>query len=667
MPYITGVETALSAYYRAAPSVYNRTSKGVYPVSENETVTITGFNLTDCESYIGDEYVGSTSINIGEVAKSGELTLTVNGVEALNNKNDNDASGSYKENLTGENAEYGYNRMPNGVNNNNLTDDVKFDIWEFKNVANPVNGGAEYVTMKISPATGRPGFSYANSILYFNMPAYASDQADSGNGTAAPANNTTTGDIYSQIPVGMNYGGFSHSTFCFDKNGMPYGVAMSTDTDSAGKSAFLQFFSREAPLIPSRMNQQMNYHGSINASRIEASTVEVYEREDGDYSGWMTDINRIQSIGMEASVTNNYTYIFMAYYDSLVKQVRFRWGTVGARPHDIDGTRNADNNGYNRNSVTAYGLHDIVDGNSYTGTYQAADYNGTYLRPEYPTDSLLQYGTANRNYGVQKIAATGITDAKDDYASPTDTFKAGKYVSLTIVNKDTANPVPVVAWYDEVQRKLCMAYNANPTGSNTWVTKEIDSDAGLYVKIAADKTGAIHFAYYNSAGSDLKYAYLSGLNDTEADIVMVDSFLSVGAKPTIDVVKNGTSWVPYIGYQMNGNLGTPAAAKIAYPVGSNVLAGVDNKDCFTGDWEVSVVPTKNIPKDDLINVGLHKNADGEIQNFTTTEKEDDIPNTIIQNQTLNVCSPSIVYGNKTQNPVVGYGIDTGAIEMGQKK
>jgi hypothetical protein len=255
----------------------------------------------------------------------------------------------------------------------------------------------------------------------------------------------------------------------------------------------------------------------------------------------------------------------------------------------------------------------------------------------------------------------------DDYANPT-TLQAGSHVALSLVNKDTANPTVVVSWYDEKNSQLCLAYNENPTTSTTWVSKVIDYNAGLYVKSVADKDGGIHLAYYNSAGSDLKYAYLSSHTDTTPDIVMVDSFLSVGAKPTIDVVKlseNG-NWVPYIGYQMNGNLGNSAAAKIAYLKSTEIKAGADNNDFYTGDWEISVVPTKNIPKDDLINIGLNKYEENwVIKAFGTgTDKKAVGFDT---NEVMNVGKPSLHYANGTSYPVVAYGISTGAIEMGQKK
>lgn len=685
VPYVTGIGTELSAFYRSASSVYARTSTGRYPLHEDESITFYGFNLGTPEVALngttlssGEKEVSLSDIvsgsnkatrTTGTTAKSGAFAVSVNSLQAINNMNDNT-----KE----------YNQQPNNVNNNTLTDDLYADVWQFKNAAEPINGGAKYVTMKINPKTGVPGFSYANSILYFNMPGYNSSSRNYNDGQwYRGADSKVEGSQYSQIPFGMNYGGFSHNTFAFDNYGYSYGAAMCTDTQSAKASAFFQFFSREAPLDSSVMDQNMNYVNSMNASRLDSSTVQI---SSGD-NGWVTDTDRIQSIAMEtthastsAPSSSTPTYIYMAYYDKSARQVRFRWGTVGATTDSIDGQTNnnvtSTNNAYTQPSTFAnrngYGLDDIVD-SIYTGYAQSAKNDGN-TRPNSLPDSYIKYSyTKNSGVPIQVVAANGIRGANAAYSSAT-TYGAGEYVSLAIVDKDSSNPIAVVSWYDSKNMQLCMAYNTSPTTSNNWVSKVVDSNGGINVKIAADSDGGIHFAYYdNKGGSDLKYAYMSSCTATP-QIVSVDSFGSVGAKCTIDLAKNANGkWVPYIGYQMNAYLGTPLAAKIAYlpeGVSSAIPAGVNDKDYYTGDWEVSIVPTSNIPNDDLINVGVWRDSNGKAKVFTSNSDwsiGDVAPGQVVSNSTLNVGNATIVHGNNTSNPIIGYGIDTGAIEMAQKK
>lgn len=655
VPYVTEITTSLSDFNRDAPSTFARTAKGKYVVKENADIVLKGYNLgtTPTVTLNGTSLTKSTSTNVGSSAKSGALSVSVNGIEFLNNKNNNETE---------------YNMQPNGTNNNTLTDDVYIDVWQFKNAAEPVSGGAEYVTMKINPKTGVPGFSFANSILYFNMPAYDSNQGD----TNWRATSGLGEGPYSQIAVGMNYGGFSHNTFAFDAYGYSYGAAMCTDTQSAQASAYFQFFSREAPLPYNKLDQNLNYVNAPNCSRLDSSSIEVAS------SKWITDINRIQSPSMETSYSGGVdvkpssttpVYVFMAYYDQPVKQVRFRWGTVADETDTIDGKKHDSESTFNSNP--SYGLRDVVN-QKYTGSSQSSKDDGQ-TRPSSVSDSYIKYGSQ----AIQIVAASGVAGGKSQY-STSKNGGAGQYVSLSIANKDTKNqnPVAVVTWYDAVNLKLCMAYNKNPTTSNTWTKRIIDENGGINVKTVIDGNGGVHFAYYdNIHGSDLKYAYLPSYDSTEdPQIVVVDAYGAVGAKCTIDVAKDSEgNWVPYIGYQMNAYLGTPLASKVAYRTDfdtSKVPAGSDEQDRYTGAWEISIVPTSNIPKDDQINVGVYRNDEGYAQAFTSNASwttGDTSPGAAITNSTLNVCNATILHGNNTANPILGYGIDTGAIEMAQKK
>lgn len=688
VPYVTEIVTHLSSFYKQAPSVYARTALGHYPVYEGETIQFAGYNLGSGKAKVvipGMEAAGTvlsdsnsvtlTSTSAGKTgARSGVISVSVNNIPALNNLNVNDAKGSYPGSVSDNGYANAYNRQPNGVNNNTLTDDLELDVWQFKNAAEPVSGGASYVTMKINPKTGIPGFSYANSILYFNMPGYNADNKSSSNGAD---NKTVTGNSYSQIPFGMNYGGFSHNSFTFDSYGYAYGAAMCTDTQSANKSAYFQFFSRETPIPYNTYDQNMNYCNEANASRLDSSSIAV----NGDSSGWTTDIDRIQSISMDTSYSggtstaptaSNPVYVFMAYYDQPVKQVRFRWGTVGDATDNIDGKSNSTGNeSFDRPTKYAYGLNDAVH-QQYTGFAQGDKTDGG-LRPGNVADSYIKYSySKNDGIPIQVVAASGVSGARGAYRNAVN-GGAGKYVSLSIANKDTSSPVAIVTWYDSVNMQLKMAYNEAPTTSKTWKVRVIDRTGGINVKTAVDKDNHIHFAYYdNINGSDLKYAYLDSYNSTsEPTIVTVDSFSAVGAKCTIDVAKDASgNWVPYIGYQLSSYLGTPLGAKVAYRTDFTSLGNGATKDMYTGQWECSIVPTQNIPNDDLINVGLRRNADGDAIAFRSSSywSEDDIvPGETISNSTLNVGNPTILHGNNTSNPIIGYGIDTGAIEMAQKK
>ena len=696
VPYVTEIVTPLSAYNAGNPSVYARTALGSYPVKEGSSVEFRGFNLgTNAAKVTISGMTAKTSLSGGNKitieetssgktgATSGAVSVYVDDIPAINNLNNNNAQGNANKTLTSSNYEdYAYNRQPNGINNNMLTDDLAIDVWQFKDAARPVNGGAEYVTMKINPKTGVPGFSYANSVLYFNMPAY---NGDNGENSWGADNATVSGSQYSQIPVGMNYGGFSHNSFCFDDYGYSYGAAMCTDTQDKDSSAYLQFFSRETPIPYDKYGQDMNYGNCANASRIDMSTMDL----SGNGSNYQTNINRIQSISMDTSYsgganapsTTTPVYVYMSYFDDITKQVRFRWGTVGDASDNIDGKYNSKNTDNQFTRVgNSYGLDDVIN-SKYTGYAQDGKSTGKCREDaKTDTDSYIRYSNENNSgVPVQVIAQSTVQSTgtvRGAYKQST-TYKAGKYVAMGIVDK-TTSPKAVVFWSDGL--KLYMAYNENPTTTKVWTSKIVDNNGGLNVKCAVDSDGGIHVAYYTTNGGNLKYAYLSSYKATPS-ICVVDANGAVGTKCTIDVVKNDSEkQVPYISYQLIGGVAT-YNAKVAYRTDftQDNFAGADEKDFYTGKWEISVVPTSSLLKDDTINIGLWRGSDGTAKAFTSNEnwKSADILKyggtagsssfETVTNSTMNVGSPSIVYGNNTANPIVGYGVESGAIEIAQKK
>ena len=138
VPYITKIETPLSQTFSPAPSAFNRSARGWYPVRENNIITIRGFNLgggtgvaatavtlngTTIARPVDGSHPADTSalrtLSIGTTAASGPLVVTVTpaggtGITSINNRNHETAH---------------YNLEPNNVNNNTLTDDRFIYVW----------------------------------------------------------------------------------------------------------------------------------------------------------------------------------------------------------------------------------------------------------------------------------------------------------------------------------------------------------------------------------------------------------------------------------------------------------------------------------------------------------------------------------------------------------
>ncbi len=738
VPYVTQVWTDLSEFYRSAPSVYARSAKGKYPVNENETVTLKGYNLgTSLKVALnGSELTGSAlSYNIGKTAKSGKLEVSVGDIKAVNNLNNDTVE---------------YNLQPNGVNNNILNDNLEFDVWQFKAAATAKNGPILQPHMRIGPS-GELGFSYANATLYFNMPGKAS--------------NSTT---YGQTPFGRNFGGFTQNTFTYDSNGNAYGVALCPDTSGeAGMSANLQFFSRTSGLHEGEGGGDLNnnYYNQNYARRIENTSIKL------DGSSISQHINRILSPSMATYTESGTTYVYVAYYDELSKQVRFRVGSVGISENDIgmglvdlagsnvtgrvagsnDGPKLNKNttrdsiSGYNTSSSpsvetinvasvtsdiyvrvkSSYNYNHIYSWNGYSTSSYPGDtmtlVNGYYIykMPSASSTSLILNDGTNQtgnlsisSSGVYEwngsslekmtsgtisyqtpassmpsydgykychvVAASGVSGGTAEYASATSK-RAGQYVAVGSLSDGTA----VMAWYDSGSGRLALSYNESPRtaqttlagGTATWQNNSYyvsDSDirAGTHVSMAIDKADGVHLAYYSASGGDLYYSYIANPKQkTVTRSVMVDSYGSVGTYPMIDVAKDSKdgNFIPYISFRCESNSDTTASVKIAYPVNwdedGNVLNGVDSYDRYTGNWEVSVVPTDNTPLTDYTNIGMNKDSFGVKNVFATGT---DISKA--WSATFAVSDSTTVYGNGTSNPVVSYAVsENGVLEMAQKK
>ncbi len=680
VPYVTGIGTELSAFYRSVPSVYARTSTGRYPLHEDESITFYGFNLGSTSvspsvslngtalksgekevSLSDSDIVGGSNkatVTTGTTATSGAFAVSVNSLQAINNMNDNS-----KE----------YNQQPNNVNNNTLKDDLYADVWQFKNAAEPKNGKISKPHMQIGPS-GEIGFSFSNAVLYYSMPGYRYNGSTS----------------YSQTKMGMNYGGFTNNTFAYDKNGSAYGVALCIDTGgSPGMSGNLQFFSRKDGIGE---NLNSNYSNQKYARRIENTTVSV------DGITCTTDLDRVLSPSMTTYINdiNKHTsYVYLAYYDNITKQIRFRTGTVGNDANDIGGGlqdllafKSGAGTGEDWPRIRArdkgkdlYLLRDSISG--YSGIPTATD--------DFKVDSTCGDGSS---YSAGKIykgdkggayqyvsvpAASGVA-AGNSYYKKSTKISAGQYVAVGALSDGTA----VLAWYDELNGQLAFSYNSSINSgystldagttewqSNAWYVTDSSIRAGWYVSMAVDTDDGVHLAYYSPSGADLYYSYIKEPKSDKlaTRTVMVDSYQQVGTYCTIDVGRKDSKspWIPYISYKCESNNGTSASAKVAYPVKfdkTNVLAGVNDRDQFTGNWEVSIIPAITTPTTDFVNVGVNKDwSTGVIKSFASGNM---VSSSL--SYSFPVSDSTTVYGNGTSNPVVSYAVsENGVLEMAQKK
>ena len=582
VPYITGVQTALSGVNKRYPTSVSRSALGKYPVSDGEEVTFTGFNL------------GATTY---KVSQSGVYSHTVNEITALNNLNNDDAHGTYKGELNQDNyAEYAYNRQPNNYNNNLLTDDVEFVVWQFDSDAViPKSGKIEQPIMKINPNSKEVGFAFVNGPLYFSM----------------------GGNNYSYRYWMGSYDFFTSVGFTYDDLGYSYGVAAGGDINSSEADKFQFMTSRWGR---AGLGQGGSY-ANTNSLRLESIAMKINETN-------YYDKQRIKSPAFATTVNETTTNIYLAYYDAMNDEIRFKAGST--------------------NSTTRTNFGSFSDYDTDSAPY---DYRNGKV-------SMIAGSNTNRN--------------------------AGEYISLGAIKgvQTDGSDVVVVVWYGS-DRTLWYSYTtSSPLGRDDqtdgrgWsspvsVFSGDMANAGEYCKVTIDKDGGIHIAAYDPVNLDLCYAYLDSYNDSSFETCVVDSNGVTGSNLTLDVAKDSEdgNWIPYIGYYATYCI----KPKYAYKVDTssmNPAGSVD--DMFTQAWESMVVPTSSTiemqsNQHNDINIAVWKNKDsGVLENSKTGTNSHDTNNNGYNNDAF-----GYVYGNGTSNPIMGYAIKSGAsqntIETAQLK
>ena len=712
VPYITGVQTALSGVNKRYPTSVSRSALGKYPVSDGEEVTFTGFNL------------GATTKNT--VSQSGVYSHTVNEITALNNLNNNDAHGTYTGELNQDNyVEYAYNRQPNNYNNNLLTDDVEFVVWQFDSDAViPKSGKIEQPIMKINPVSGDVGFAFVNGPLYFSMGGSVTEDGKTAH--------------YSYRYWMASYDFFTSVGFTYDALGNSYAVAAGGDINQNHADKFQLMSSRWGRSNRTKDGSYM----SENSLRLE-SIGQKGNAAGNDTGTNYFDKQRIKSPAFATTVDDNgSTNLYLAYYDAMNDEIRFKAGNTkrlqityidtegnGYRFAHVELPANQkffDNNlGFylcdasgNKISETLYSTAEVGHNNNSTDYWftingttaqfpmydtdgdgviigDADDYTETNkLRyPKTPTYIEIQNNDADfvgrtfgsfTDYDTTQAPYTYRHDKVSMIAGSNTGRPAGEYISLGAIKGAGTNDadVVVVVWYGS-DRTLHYSYNTSPMGrdgetnGDGWSTPATVfsgdmENAGEYCKVVVDNDGGIHIAAYDPVNLDLCYAYAESYTSNFSTCV-VDSNGVTGSNLTLDVAKDKDgedgNWIPYIGYYATYCIKPKYAYKVE--TSSKAPAGSE-EDMFTQKWESMVVPTSSTiemqsNQHNDINIAVWKNKDsGVLENSKTGDNNHDTNNNGYNNDAF-----GYVYGNGTSNPIMGYAIKSGAsqntIETAQLK
>ena len=715
VPYITKVYTSLAKLKANNWSVYNRTALGHYAVASDETIYLYGFNLgnetnkpvykygNNAEDTItlaapvnggvtnlgteddplnppypnGSEYAtySVVSFDVSNVPSSGEITLLVNGVPIQNNKNNKDAKGGYTgttSKLTGDKTIYDnyYNRQPNGDNNNLLTDDLVLDIWDVNPTAVvPISGVTSQPVMAINPVNHDVGFAFVNGALYYSMP----------NGSSYSYDNFIGGFDY-WTSVAMTY----------DSLGNSYGTAAGGDINETKAD--------QLKIMTSRWGYADRHAGGYNTAtnnlRLELIGQYDYSLNGSTYEGFRNfDKERIRSPSLvTGSATSDSTNVYLAYYDAINDEIRFKRG-------NIKSTKDATWKNLSAANKTASFFGDYYGGGSEAGDKVLGE-DKDYSKYRTVHNSLIA-GQTSRVYNTSgdtieaKVVTTGGA-----------AVYAGQYVSIAAIPNGGTNDDAVIAvWWDAFNNQLLYSYNLTPNSITVGQYTQADTkwstpvpifgdNIGEYCKVAViketDNNYSVHIVGYDGLNCDVWYAYIPTFtNPNSKKTCLVDSYGLIGTELNIDVALDSSgNPIPYISYYA----GSCAHPKTAHWAGttsiasSTLLSSVDEYEYFTGVWEVSVIPTKSRVTEDHINIGVWKDSTGTI---TWSTNDGAVPNGSNLGETKldykevfnsNPANPGSgntgyktgghVWGNGSKNPILGYSIKSGAngyIETAQMK
>lgn len=552
VPYITSVSTSLSSHNSDNPTVYSRTALGHYPVymtfaggtdadaTKNatvkaENVKLYGFNLTggkvafESVTAANRPNYSTDGVTIPDSATSGNVSVYVGSVKSLNNENNDDSRGDYgyeyaedgtKTDTIGTVASNGnystyknyYNRIPNDENNNILTDNVVFDIWDINRAAaRPSNNSALDIMMHVNPATGLIGFAFCDGVIDFAMPS-------------------GTSNSYEARTSGVARNDFKECTgFAYDASGNAYATTAGGESDSTVAARY--YFLR---------NTDVTYGiGCIAVDNVNNMAKDRFK---------------------SPSIASNGTYTYLAYFDLLTGELRFmggqlgtnRWGTIRNRyTNDTfnliyysDGTTKGEAKDTKNTLAGEQNYYQILADNSgsslgYSGEYVSIGIaNNHVVMCWYDAkNNNLMYAYSSANFNpTTGVNNTGWTSGGVLLAG------AGKYCQLVV---DSDNHVHI-ACNDSANGDLKYVYLSDYKGT-TKKTCTVDSyqSVGKELTIDVAKVGdnqIPYIGYWGTSPKKPRHAYLNNATEFYAsanglDGVKDDQYTGVWECSIVPTVK----------------------------------------------------------------------------------------------------------------------------------
>lgn len=603
VPYITDIYrddnggtftdfTNYSGYLYAERSSYS----GAYQIRQGESIIVKGFNICDAASTTATldgnaititnkdltdhNYIRFADTETVNWLWSGELEITVNGIDAINNTNAEGAGGQGYD-VWFDQA----NEEPEPPFGHDWIDDRTIFLWKQLNLDG--NGGwadsalCTYPSMDLGVDPSDP----TSDKLYLHWIS----QTQSYDFWAAVDDINKTNPSFDQrrgVEQAADPQYFSYTRLD------PYGKSGADDYRAWGIYYNDQFYSGST-------RDQNAFH----AFKLRPANNYVNR---GQKHFFARHLNQWHWLTMDIYATHltdrTQTRGFVAYYDIYYQDLRYFEFRPTADPSD-DGQHQVEvyfnDTGYNQSFENPPWPGWT---NPYEGPHPDADPDGLYPSCHndldldlYPDCNNNIYDAADTEYDTE-IVDGGLIDNFDD--------NVGKYAAITYIlpgaGASIDQAVPVVVYFDDNDRKIKFAYRDNTEAefADRWVSRTLASTLsfiGEYNSIAVLdylESNGIHIATYRSGTGELWYMNLADRN-AAATPTVVDSELVVGTWTGIDVDSNN---LPHISYLCNSFLATHKGVKYAFKRSD-------------GNWEYMYLPANERIRSERTNVRVMSNGE----------------------------------------------------------
>lgn len=635
VPYITGIVRSSTSKSNTA---MNRSTYGEYPVAVGDKLKVSGWNFgTSPTVKVGSESMtvsnaNGTSFTIDAPANSGELTVTVNGIVSLNDKNNNAAE-------------------------SNLDSDGKFDnryirVWDVGHYFSNSDGGNEPTMASDNSGNlfstwtlmGTGSVQMQRGISTVNQPIYIGyDQPDKETALAVDKSKAS-GDVSVLFyPANVGSSGTPDSTCYADARtvGGVWGLNLKNDFSSSsnykytvnGNKKYLSIVGNPYYVLDSKINTS-GYQLASGSMRREVSQFQN---------------------GHTVRYGDNMHYV---YYDSYNKSLRYTFQKAGykissnnplaekatyslstnatetANRKDIVGWILIDGKSDEQDRIHRWTDNDLENiwSNNDGGVDKFTDYNGrlgsngksVYINYNCSGAKALALAYTDESgvykvdlHTVSSIASDGKTlywtdhefpkNSNGTYYTPTGlcvyhgdsnvvtngvtqikSSAEGKYSSIDV----TSTGKPVIVYYDSANDTLRIAYASDSEiniysssdGCGKFTRQTISSvSGGTYVQAKIDGDNYLHIMYRDSDG---KLCYLKSTNASDGGSYTFGSPMTIdssGTYGTLSVMNTDSGYVPCVSW-LNSE-GTANGVKYA------LLRNVDTGDGNTESlWDVQIVP-----------------------------------------------------------------------------